>query len=294
VRNAANTIRVFMSVLVLLGSSTAFAAKAKPAAAAASNKPRYGRERLRADWVPPERQAPAEAATATVSAGNSAAQFVAARNAASATAYSSPTGGTSDAELGRGFAGNIRRNLENLQEREGILRRGVAVPTVRTAPIKAPAPPSLYDQLSALEGVELIDALQLAGREIMFAHPVGTPVEELRESYRDLIRFISERTGVPQVHIYRVMDLESSGGQYWVSNASGACGLVQVRPIALEELQRLAPEEFAGVSFKQIAVNPAMNLYAGMRYAQLKNQDWDHYSGGANGYAHYVRTGERL
>ncbi len=140
--------------------------------------------------------------------------------------------------------------------------------------------------------MDLMGELHNIGEEIMLRNPVGTPVAKLRAEYRELVQFVSERTGIPIDHIYRVMDLESRGGQYWVENAaSGASGLVQVRPIALEELQRLRPEEFIYADFVDISKNPALNLYVGMSYAAEKHQDWDHYSGHATGYADYVMNG---
>ncbi|MEZ0311451.1 MAG: hypothetical protein ACAI38_06740 [Myxococcota bacterium] len=193
-----------------------------------------------------------------------------------------------DIELGRGFAGNINDKLRTLQQDEGIERRGIVDPKLERA---AQRPAGLYARLQPLNGPELINELDVVGREIMQQYPPGTPVRVLREAYTELVQFVSERTGVSIEKIYRVMDLESYGGQYWAAHSAGACGLVQVRPIALEEMQRLRPSEFRGLTFSAIRQNPALNLYTGMSYAQEKKYDWNHYSGGARGYADYVLYG---
>ena len=195
-----------------------------------------------------------------------------------------------DIELGRGFAGNIHEKLKALQQDEGVERRGILDPRMEH-PAAPPRAAGIYARLHELQGPELIMELDRVGREIMQQFPPGTPVRVLREVYGELVQFVSERTGVPPERIYRVMDLESYGGQYWAAHSAGACGLVQVRPIALEEMQRLRPDEFGGVRFADIRQNPALNLYTGMRYAQEKRQDWNHYSGGARGYSDYVLYG---
>ncbi len=195
-----------------------------------------------------------------------------------------------DVELGRGFAGNIHDKLRTLQEHEGIERRGIIDPKIERAVQQVHAA-GIYARLQPLYGPELIMELDRVGREIMQQFPPGTPVRVLRQAYTELVAFVSERTGVSVEKIYRVMDLESYGGQYWAAHSAGACGLVQVRPIALAEMIRLRPGEFRGVTFSAIRQNPALNLYTGMSYAQEKKQDWNHYSGGARGYSDYVLYG---
>lgn len=205
--------------------------------------------------------------------------------------YGAPDARTAqDVELGRGFAGNIHDKLRSLQENEGIERRGIIDPKIERA-VQQVRSAGIYARLQPLYGPELIMELDRVGREIMQQFPPGTPVRVLREAYSELIAFVSERTGVTVEKIYRVMDLESYGGQYWAAHSAGACGLVQVRPIALAEMARLRPGEFSGVTFSAIRQNPALNLYTGMSYAQEKKQDWNHYSGGARGYSDYVLHG---
>lgn len=201
-----------------------------------------------------------------------------------------------DAELGRGFAGNIKSKLEALQAQEGIERRGIGeTPTERAGEQHAHAQRTLganaYARLHDLRGPALMKELERIGLEIMQKYPVGTSVGTLRHAYAELARFVSERTGVSVTRIYRVMDLESYGGQYWAHHPGGASGLVQVRSIALEEMQRLRPDEFKAVTYADVRFNPALNLYTGMSYAKEKHQDWNHYSGGARGYADYVLHG---
>jgi len=193
-----------------------------------------------------------------------------------------------DIELGRGFAGNIHEKLKQVQQDEGIERRGILDPKMERAIVR---PIGIYARLQPLYGPELINELDIVGREIMEQFPPGTPVRVLRSAYTELVQFVSERTGVSVEKIYRVMDLESYGGQYWAAHSAGACGLVQVRPIALDEMIRLRPSEFRGLTFSAIRQNPALNLYTGMSYAQEKKYDWNHYSGGARGYADYVLYG---
>ncbi len=76
----------------------------------------------------------------------------------------------------------------------------------------------------------------------MQKYPIGTPVGVLRRAYAELIQFISERTGVSVTKIYRVMDLESYGGQYWAHHSGGASGLVQVMPVAFRRDAAPAPQ----------------------------------------------------
>jgi hypothetical protein len=201
-----------------------------------------------------------------------------------------------DAELGRGFAGNIKAKLEALQQQEGVERRGFGETagerqTRREQQNQQALGGGAYARLRGLYGPALMHELERVGLEIMEKYPVGTPVGTLRHAYAELVQFISERTGVSVTRIYRVMDLESYGGQYWAHHSGGASGLVQVRSIALEEMQRLRPGEFNVVSYGDVRFNPALNLYTGMSYAQEKHQDWNHYSGGARGYADYVLHG---
>ena len=207
-----------------------------------------------------------------------------------------------DAELGRGFAGNIKAKLEALQRQEGVERRGIGeTPGERQmrqgkgqAPLREPQltlGDGAYARLQGLHGPDLMRELERIGLELMERYPVGTPVGTLRRAYGELVKFVSERTGVSVTRIYRVMDLESYGGQYWAHHSGGASGLVQVMPIALAEMQRLRPGEFNAVAYSDVRFNPALNLYTGMSYAQEKHQDWNHYSGGARGYSDYVLYG---
>ena len=172
---------------------------------------RYGPERLRAGYHAP--------------------------SGVSATAYSIESRGprvggiansSGEIDPNRGFADHIRGKREQLQVKEGAPQPAPAQAQIKARSVTPPVA-GIYSRLHDLQGYALASELGKIGDDIVQRNPIGTSVAKLRTEYAELVLFISERTNIPAEQIYRVMDLESSGGQWWAEHpTSGAVGVVQV------------------------------------------------------------------
>jgi len=110
------------------------------------------------------------------------------------------------------------------------------------------------------------------------AFAVQSEVEEMFDRYQKAIDFYTERFGgkVEPIFVSATILVESSGKPRAFNEKSRAAGLMQIRPIALEQVREAYPHE----RFSNNLFNPDNNIKVGVAYltylreeCEIKNYD---------------------